>query len=243
MNKTGIVKNPLSVIAIFAGVAEISGTSVLPFISEENQRLYIWFLMTFPFTLVLLFFATLNWNHKSLYAPSDFKSDESFLESANSENSKRTDIASMEKIIEEKVSETLRATSDNDSFNKDELAKKITDSIKDSAFITVDARTYTGKNDNIFELPYVALSSLNRLTDEVYFLLKGAVDAYEYGYSWVLEREVDSIVIKNARMITGERRGVPLADNRALEEVGITPGAVLKVVKPAHNKAMHRTSR
>jgi len=61
MNKTGIVKNPLSVIAIFAGVAEISGTSVLPFISEENQRLYIWFLMSFPFTLVLLFFSTVGW--------------------------------------------------------------------------------------------------------------------------------------------------------------------------------------
>jgi len=71
MNKTGIVKNPLSVIAIFAGVAEISGTSVLPFISEENQRLYIWFLMSFPFTLVLLFFSTvdtlLKHKHKHSY--------------------------------------------------------------------------------------------------------------------------------------------------------------------------------
>lgn len=78
-NKIGTIKNPLSVIAIFAGIAEISGTMVLPHIHEANQTLFIWFLMLFPFTLVILFFITLNWNHKVLYAPSDFKDEEHFV--------------------------------------------------------------------------------------------------------------------------------------------------------------------
>lgn len=78
-SKIGIVKNPLSVIAIFAGIAEISGTMVLPRISPENQETFIWFLMTFPFSLVILFFITLNWNYKVLYAPSDFKDEEHFV--------------------------------------------------------------------------------------------------------------------------------------------------------------------
>lgn len=56
VEKIGHIKNPLTVIAIFAGIAEISGTIVLPFISEENQATYIWFLMSFPFFLVLVFF-------------------------------------------------------------------------------------------------------------------------------------------------------------------------------------------
>ena len=55
MNNIGMVKNPLSVIAIFAGVAEISGAGVLPFISPENQELYIWFLILFPFSLILFY--------------------------------------------------------------------------------------------------------------------------------------------------------------------------------------------
>ncbi len=42
------VKNPLTVIAMFAGIAEISGTIVLPFIDVANQAIYIWFLMLFP---------------------------------------------------------------------------------------------------------------------------------------------------------------------------------------------------
>lgn len=231
MNKVGVVKNPLSVIAIFAGVAEISGTSVLPFISSENQKLYIYFLISFPFTLVILFFATLNWNHKALYAPSDFESDESFLESAKT-NTRRNDIASMEKIIEEKIGEAINIELGSDEAeNNQNLARKITESIKNSTFITVDARQITGGEDDVFELPFVAVPSLGHLTDEVFYLLNGTVRAFEYGHSWVLKDQDGGRVIKNARMITGSDKGKPLSDNRALEEVGIFPGTALVVAK------------
>ncbi len=73
------VKNPLTIIAIFAGIAEVSGTVVLPFVSTENQETFIWFLMIFPIILVVGFFITLNKNHKVLYAPSDYKDEENFM--------------------------------------------------------------------------------------------------------------------------------------------------------------------
>lgn len=229
MSKIGIVKNPLSVIALFAGVAEISGTSVLPFIDSEHQKLYIWFLMLFPFTLVLLFFATLNWNHKALYAPSDYKSDESFQKNVNSP---RDGIASMEKVIEEKVNEAFKTSGDVDSSEgKDSLAQKINKSIKNSSFITVNAKPLTNSESDVFHLPYVAFSSLNSLTDEIYFLIKNHVNPYEYGYSWFLKNEKDE-VIKNARMITGTQKGIRCNDNRSLKEVGILPGMTITVDKP-----------
>lgn len=78
-SKLTSVKNPLTVIAIFAGIAEISGTAVLPHIASENQALYIWFLMLFPFALIALFFLTLNFNHRVLYAPSDFRDEDNFV--------------------------------------------------------------------------------------------------------------------------------------------------------------------
>jgi len=74
----GHIKNPLTVISIFAGIAEISGTAILPFIESANQSTYIWFLMLFPPFLVGVFFATLNWNHKVLYAPSDYQNEDNF---------------------------------------------------------------------------------------------------------------------------------------------------------------------
>jgi len=81
VEKIGTIKNPLTIIAIFAAIAEISGTVVLPFVAETNQSTYIWFLMVFPVLLVLLFFLTLNLNHKVLYAPSDFKDEANFFKS------------------------------------------------------------------------------------------------------------------------------------------------------------------
>jgi hypothetical protein len=43
IEKIGSVKNPLTIIEIFAGIAEVSGTTVLPFISPENQGIFIYF--------------------------------------------------------------------------------------------------------------------------------------------------------------------------------------------------------
>lgn len=74
------IKNPLTVIGIFAGLAEIAGTAVLPFVAEANQTTYIWFLMLFPVFLVTLFFATLNFNPKVLYAPSDFADENNYMD-------------------------------------------------------------------------------------------------------------------------------------------------------------------
>lgn len=73
------VSNPLTVIAIFAGLAEVSGTVVLPFLKDDSQAVYLWFLMAFPVLLIIFFFITLNFNYKVLYAPSDFKDEENFL--------------------------------------------------------------------------------------------------------------------------------------------------------------------
>lgn len=80
LEKIKPVSNPLTIIALFAGLAEIGGTIVLPLLEKEIQATYVWFLMLFPFGLVLLFFATLNKNNRVLYAPSDFEDDQSFMQ-------------------------------------------------------------------------------------------------------------------------------------------------------------------
>ncbi|MCW9015396.1 MAG: hypothetical protein OQJ89_00385 [Kangiellaceae bacterium] len=146
MNKTGVVKNPLSVIAIFAGVAEISGTGVLPFISPENQELYIWFLMSFPFTLVVLFFAVLNWNHKVLYAPSDYKEDESFLEGVRSHGADRLEIITLNEKIESDIASAIDSTITEDMTSeegKNNVARAVKESIRKNTFITVDVSSIT----------------------------------------------------------------------------------------------------
>ena len=69
----------MTIIAIFAALSETSAAVSLPFLDQEERELYVWFLISFPFYLLLLFFATLNFNYKSLYAPSDFEKGKHFM--------------------------------------------------------------------------------------------------------------------------------------------------------------------
>ncbi|HBW7357727.1 TPA: hypothetical protein OT945_003661 [Klebsiella pneumoniae] len=79
MKDVGIVKNPLTIIAIFAGLVEVSATTVLPFIDKTLQETFIWFLMVFPTLLVTYFFGTLLIKPQALYAPSDYRDDDAFV--------------------------------------------------------------------------------------------------------------------------------------------------------------------
>jgi hypothetical protein len=73
------ITNPMTIIAIFATLSEASAAVSLPFLDNKEREVYIWFLISFPFYLLLLFFATLNFNYRSLYAPSDFEKEKHFI--------------------------------------------------------------------------------------------------------------------------------------------------------------------
>jgi len=77
------ISNPMTVIAIFATLSETSAAVTLPFLDDDDRDVYIWFLISFPFYLLLLFFATLNFNYRSLYAPSDFEKGKHFIKAMN----------------------------------------------------------------------------------------------------------------------------------------------------------------
>lgn len=92
LEKIGPVRNPLTIIAIFAGISEVCGSVVLPFIQHENQLIFIYFLISFPTLLVFLFFLTLNFNNKVLYSPSDYRDEENFLLITKFDYSKQSNI-------------------------------------------------------------------------------------------------------------------------------------------------------
>ncbi|WP_152683076.1 hypothetical protein [Paenibacillus sp. VT-400] len=79
MNNKNKVQNPLTIIAIFAGIAELAGTTVLLGLPLEIQKVFVWFVMLFPIGLVAAFFLVLLFKHKVLYAPSDFVNENNFM--------------------------------------------------------------------------------------------------------------------------------------------------------------------
>ncbi len=94
------VNNPLTIIAIFAALAEVAGTIALKLVSENLQVTFIWFVMLFPALLVLLFFITLNFNPKVLYAPSDFRDEENFLSIISGASRLSIDLKDVERQLE-----------------------------------------------------------------------------------------------------------------------------------------------
>ncbi|BBP66676.1 hypothetical protein PHLH5_42170 [Pseudomonas sp. Cab53] len=73
------ITNPMTLIAVFATLSETSAAISLPFLDDDDREYYLWFLISFPFYLLLLFFTTLNFNYRSLYSPSDFPKGKHFL--------------------------------------------------------------------------------------------------------------------------------------------------------------------
>jgi len=84
------IKNPLTLIAVFAGLAEIAATGVLPLLEKDIQNIFIWYVMLFPVLLVVAFFVTLNFNYRVLYAPTDYRDERHFMETLTATFAKDT---------------------------------------------------------------------------------------------------------------------------------------------------------
>jgi hypothetical protein len=100
--------NPITLIALFATLSETSAAISLPFLDADDRDLYVWFLISFPFYLLLLFFVTLNFNYRSLYAPSDFQDENNFVKATN--NTKTIDTDNRKEPPAQMLSNTRKTT-------------------------------------------------------------------------------------------------------------------------------------
>lgn len=103
--KTKFISNPLTIIAIFAALAEVNATVSIGLVDKDLQGTFIWFIIVFPTLLVLLFFITLNFNTKVIYAPSDYKDDNSFHKMLLGEPKPDKEINSDKDIIKKTLKE------------------------------------------------------------------------------------------------------------------------------------------
>src|SRR2546422_9135520 len=112
------VSNPLTVIAIFAALAEVASTVAVAAVDPTVQRVFIWFVMGFPVLLVGLFFLTLNFNPRVLYAPSDFRDEANFLTMALGGQRLTADLDAVTRQIDEaqrELAESLRRSLGTDA--------------------------------------------------------------------------------------------------------------------------------
>lgn len=235
-----LARNPLGIIALFivlvyAFAALLIGASGK--LEASDRYPIVWFLVAFPPVVLGVFGWLVSCHHEKLYAPRDFQSDDAFL---NARLGFRPQLVQLDKQIEEKVTSILTAQELIGSIQSQgqpeaqlrAAAARITQEIRSSSFITVDARDFSGDQAAVFEYPISAFSSLSDLLNEIYNQLAAQVGPFEYGYTWVLRNKANNAVVESARMLKLIPPGKPLRDRRSLSTVGVFAGNTLVVTKP-----------
>lgn len=166
MDNVKKVNNPLTIIAIFAGLAEIVGTTVLLGLTKEIQEIFVWFVMIFPILLVIAFFVTLNWNHKVLYAPSDYRDEKNFVDLWAQKQKIKDNISKFKEIIDE-VMDPSNAESNDNEVLKTSVTKKIDEVQSDLERDTIDIDLYLTNliSKKVSELGKVELEVLKFISD------------------------------------------------------------------------------
>ena len=108
------ISNPLTIIGMFAVLAEIAGTVVLPILNgNDNQDKFIWYVMFFPVFLVILFFITLWTVPKNLYGPKDYSNEDNFIKIMSDKYSVDDSL----QHVEDEISKLSKIVQDNSNSN------------------------------------------------------------------------------------------------------------------------------
>lgn len=134
IERINTIHNPLTIIAIFAALAEVAGTVSLATVEPSLQNVFIWFVMGFPTLLVITFFITLNFNIRVLYAPSDFKDEENFIRIIIGSKKLSTSLDVVERQIiamQSKLSGEMAGDKGRQGAEVERLAENVTSHIKE----------------------------------------------------------------------------------------------------------------
>ncbi|MCE9684626.1 winged helix-turn-helix domain-containing protein [Shewanella sp. AS16] len=147
------VSNPLTIIAIFAGLAETLATVALVKLPLEIQQIFVYFVIAFPSGIVLLFFFVLYFKNIVLYAPSDFDDQNHYLEANH-----------IKKTLNERVDEIFSEINKNGMRLTKEEIERAKNRLGDSIDKTV---AISNREKDILELLEDGPASLTSISNHV----------------------------------------------------------------------------
>jgi hypothetical protein len=161
------ISNPLTIVGIFAGLAEVAGTVALGLIAQDIQKVFIWFVMLFPIILVLAFFILLWFKPQSLYAPSDYKNEENFVS-----------IMDKTKSVKEQIEEALQSVN-NSKLELQQLAEGETfDKNQKEQIIANNNEYLEGLTKNLISIQETVSDLTTSPLNELPFLTESEFEIY-----------------------------------------------------------------
>lgn len=176
------ISNPLTLISIFSAISEVAIVGVLPILGPEIQGIFVWFAMSFPFVIVLCFFLTLNFNHRVLYAPSDYNDDDAFLIAANiSAATLASEAGDQLHAAQEKLEEVGALITDSKTAAE---VKELGEAVKTATDEVTTAKRYVDRIKSMDLITVGDLAFLRKCIENgreftVTDMLKGISSAYE----------------------------------------------------------------
>lgn len=144
------VSNPLTIIAIFAALAEVNGTVAIGLVSSNLQPTFIWFIILFPTLLIIFFFLTLNFNPKVIYAPSDFQDETNFVKTISGN------------FYRDEIKYTVSSAENNIDEVKEQIEKNI-ELVEHSTRLPNTEKLLTEKANAFFK---ILINDVNHFFDE-----------------------------------------------------------------------------
>ncbi|HGF3751091.1 TPA: helix-turn-helix domain-containing protein [Vibrio parahaemolyticus] len=177
------VSNPLTIIAIFAGVAETLAAVALVQLPLEIQSVFVYFVMAFPMAIVLLFFFVLYFKNIVLYAPSDFDDQKHYLQANNLRE--KVD-HQMDEIFASLNRRGLKLTDEELNKAKLELSKTITKETLPPRMIEILDVIGKGKYSSVREIANALCLSLASTSNYLKKLESNGMIAKDENNAWKL---------------------------------------------------------
>ncbi|MFF3072352.1 hypothetical protein [Kitasatospora sp. NPDC057936] len=229
------VLNPLWIISLFLGLAEITVGVAATQAQGWIQGVFALFSVLFPSAVAVGFFRILFSRPFVLYAPKDYPNPPSMeayvaaLSSAAVGNRENVD-AAVRAAVEGVVIPRLPSGSGQDANIVIEQAVRAAREDLESHSVTVDLSGIDlGLSGQVLDFPADTVTVAN-LLDVTYLSIHDYVDAYTYGRQWVLRNPTTGQTFVE---IGTQDQG---RDGRKLQEVGIRSGDRLLAVRTAKRR-------
>lgn len=224
------VLGPLWIISLFLGTSEIVVAVATTQASGWIQAMLAIFAVAFPTLVSILFFYTLWYNNKVLYAPRDFAEGTSVTEyviAMSQTTRRRRDV--VESALRAELKGQLEKLGTTDA-QRDEILESVSTAARRTE-VTVDITEFSPDAEPL-TIPVDERSTVNELLDGVWFAISDQVDAYTYGKSWLLRDNETGRVFNQIGTRYARRQLRAGRDIRELTVVGIEPGASLSAIEP-----------
>ncbi|MGQ4512479.1 hypothetical protein [Streptomyces sp. DW26H14] len=231
----GRVLNPLWIISLFLGLAEVTVGVAATRAEGWIQAMLAVFSVAFPSAVAVAFFRILLTRPVVLYAPGDYPDPPSIEAYVAAVSSAGRSLENVEAAVRTALTEVVvpRLAAEDRERPQALVEEAIRAAREDFRrhLVEIDLTGIASDIEpRVLGFPADSMT-VTQLLDTIYLTIAGHVDIYSYGRQWVLYDPAGNRALTGIGRLWRDAPGPESVDLRGLQEAGIEPGARLLAVR------------